>query len=346
MKFLHSTLSLVVIVTVLLNPITVDRVLAEKTTTEVVSEIFSATSTPVNNEDIVATSTVARIAEPTIRVGLFKTADVVSVVSEAYYNLYAGNQFVVAVPANEPIKFKYQAGLYSAESSSISFSAPRYLRLVPNDPADFFTITSYSRPVKGRGKNFNVYRGTLEYRFSPKSKLPYVINELPLEEYVAGVAESADSVPTEYAKALLVAARSYAYAMLGTPPSEKHMFDVYATTQDQIYLGYNSEQMMPNITAAALSTAGEMVTYNDVPVITPYFGHSNGHTKSWPAKTKQAARPWLKSVVATYDKGKTMWGHGYGMSTHDAEMHAKKDGWTYDQILKYYYTGTEVTKMY
>jgi peptidoglycan hydrolase-like amidase len=47
-----------------------------------------------------------------------------------------------------------------------------------------------------------------------------------------------------------------------------------------------------------------------------------------------------------YDKGKTMWGHGVGISGSDALARAGKDGWLYDQILKYYYTGVEVEKIY
>jgi peptidoglycan hydrolase-like amidase len=282
------------------------------------------------------------ITEPTIRVGLYKTEKPVVFVSDAPYALYAGTQEIGTVPANEELTLTYAAGVYSATSASLSFSAPKYFRLVPPEFSNQFTLKNYSRLVSGRKKiNFNAYRGVLEYRYSPKSKLPYVINELPLESYVAGIAESDDGVPTQYAKALLTAARTYAYVHLGKI-SDAHLFDVYATTQDQLYLGYNSEIFMPRIAAAAASTTGEMVTYKAAPVMTPYFGHSNGKTKNWAGKS----RPWLVSVVAEHDKGLKLWGHGYGMSARDAMLHAKKDGWTYEQILRYYYSGTEVERIY
>jgi stage II sporulation protein D len=51
-------------------------------------------------------------------------------------------------------------------------------------------------------------------------------------------------------------------------------------------------------------------------------------------------------VEAVYDKGKKMWGHGVGMSTQDALQRATKDGWTYEQLLKHYYTGVEIEKIY
>lgn len=38
-------------------------------------------------------------------------------------------------------------------------------------------------------------------------------------------------------------------------------------------------------------------------------------------------------------------GHGVGMSQHGAEAYAKS-GWTYDKILRHYYKGTEIKKLY
>lgn len=284
------------------------------------------------------------IPEPNIRVGLYKTKEPIKFTSEFAYEIFSGEKSRGIISAGEIALMSYKNGLYSIKSASAEFGSFDYFRLVPEDSQNFFTLVNYSRPVKGRKKiNFNVYRGILEYRYSPKSKQSYIINELPLNFYVAGVAETHDAAPLEYIKALMVAARSYAYAHISKiPPTEKRMFDVYATTVDQIYLGYNSELFMPRAAEAAASTVGEMVTYNGNPVITPYFSHSNGLTKNW----KGADRPWLKSVKTIYDKGKRMLGHGYGMSNNDAMARALKDGWTYDQILQYYYTSTTVERVY
>jgi len=89
-----------------------------------------------------------------------------------------------------------------------------------------------------------------------------------------------------------------------------------------------------------------MVTYNGAPVVTFYFSHSDGATKSWEETFGDTNRPWLQSVEAIYDTGLKMSGHGIGMSNHDASVRAAHDGWTYYQLLKYYYTGTEVEKIY
>jgi len=284
------------------------------------------------------------ISEPTIRVGLYKTKIPIKFVSDFDYEVWSGDRSRAVILAGTTTTLSYANGLYTIKTDNLEFGLSDFVRLAPTDPRNFFILANYNRQVKGRGQiNFNVYRGSLEYRYSPKSKLPYIVNELPLDLYVAGVAETHDAAPVEYIKALMVAARSYAYANISkTAPTEKRMFDVYPTTVDQIYLGYNSELFMPRTAQAAEDTAGQMVTYKGNPVTTPYFSHSDGKTRSW----KGNDRPWLKSVKAVYDKGKKMYGHGFGMSNYDAQKRAAKDGWTYDQILQYYYTSTTVERVF
>jgi SpoIID/LytB domain protein len=144
-----------------------------------------------------------------------------------------------------------------------------------------------------------------------------------------------------------VAARSYAYKNINfEPPTEKRLFDVFASTQDQLYLGYISEQKMPRVAQLAQETIGEMVTYKNNVVTTPYFTHTNGQTKTWKNSKGVNDRPWLISVECVYDKYKKFFGHGFGMSTHDALMRATKDDWGYVQLLQYYYTDTQIEKIY
>ena len=74
------------------------------------------------------------------------------------------------------------------------------------------------------------------------------------------------------------------------------------------------------------------------------FARSNGHTKS--AKVVWGTdQPWLQSVATPYDKGRTQWGHGVGMSARDG-LYRAKDGANWDDILKYYYTGIDLQKIY
>lgn len=283
-------------------------------------------------------------AEPIIRVKIYQTKDPVKFSSPFAYAVYSGEEAKGVLPVEEMGKLSYHTGVYAFTSKSLDFKSPDYVRLVPDDPTSYFSILGYKRQMPGRKTNYNTYRGTLEYVFSPKSAELYIVNELPMEEYVAGLGEASNGSAVEYLKALAVAGRTYAYMMLG-PRSAKHLFDVYASTIDQLYLGYNSEIAMPRVAASALDTSGIIVTYNGAPVITNYFAHSNGLTKTWDGRGF-GSRPWMESVEAPYDVGKKMSGHGYGMSCNDAIMRAQKDGWSYDAILSYYYSHTDVTRMY
>jgi archaellum component FlaG (FlaF/FlaG flagellin family) len=288
------------------------------------------------------------ISEPSIRVGLYKTNKEVVFRSIFPYSIFSGLENKGILVQGQELALSYSEGKYSVRSPDTTFVSSEAIRLVPGDLNSFFEIKNYNRTYSGSpGKNFNAYRGILEYAFSPKSVMPYVVNELPLDQYVAGIAEVSNGVAIEYMKAVLVAARSYAYQqIISGVPKDKRMFDVYASTIDQLYLGYNSELTRPRVAQAAHDTYGEMVTYENNPVVTPYFSHADGHTRSWKEVWGGADKPWLQSVVTQYDVGKAMSGHGVGMSNYDASFRAAKDGWTYDQILKHYYSGTEKQKIY
>lgn len=294
--------------------------------------------------------------EPKIRVGVAKNP---VELGEAFRFRYLDDQVIVydgdlprgvlkekvmgAITANTN-------GTYSFKGGDIEFTTNQYVRVVPknNQHATFLTL-NYSRRVKWRGAtDFNIYRGSLEYRKTVDGHDNYYfINEILFEDYVAGIAEASNLDPEEFLKAQAIAARTYAYYI--QQKSNKHeerFFDVVATTGDQLYLGYNNEVITPNYVAATKATRGEFVTYNDDFVITPYFGHSNGTTRSWTSVWGGSHKPWLVPVSAEYDLGRTRFGHGVGMSQRDAALRAKKEGKTYNQLIKHYYTGTELEQFY
>lgn len=316
----------------------------------VISEEISKTSTsskPV--EPVVATMEERRLTqEPIIRVGLYKTDKPVEWWSDYIYTVYAGSENMGQLDPGEKVVLSYKDNTYSLAAPRISFSDIHPIRLVPDDDAYIFTLPKYNRTISWLGKaNLNAYRGAMEYRYSLKSQMPYVINELSLEDYMLGIGETSANAPIEYIKAILVAARSYAnYQIANGTPIEDKLFDVYASTADQLYLGYNSELAMPRVAAAARETSGEMVTYKNQPVTAPYFANSDGKTRTWKDAWGGANKPWLIPVPCIYDKGKKRLGHGVGMSAADAKSRALIDGWNYKKILQYYYTDTVVEKIY
>lgn len=311
------------------------------TTTEMLEEVAIASSTVATNTENRIILDREPILEPTIRVGIYKTSAPVTFQTDFDYEVWMGEESFGYLPRAELVTLSYSQGVYGFVSPSITFEGAKPIRLAPFQPDAYFVLPNVERRISGRKPNYNAYRGALEYRYSPLSKMPYLVNELSLERYVAGVTETSDSAPPEYIKALQIAARTYAFVRIsGLPPTDRRLFDVFATTQDQLYLGYNSEKDMPKVEALTKETSGLMVTYKRNPVTTNYFSRSNGKTKT------RAGSPWLTSVVAKYDVGLTQHGHGYGMSGRDAMLRAQRDGWTFDQILTYYYSGTQIEKMY
>jgi hypothetical protein len=303
---------------------------------------------PVGYQDPVFTSNRTLINEPAIRVGLYKATDVVQVKSPMPYNIYSGGELKGILPAGESATLDYANGIYTCKSNSLNFNSSSSIRLVPDEISYYFILSNYDRKLSWKGdKNFNAYRGIMEFVYSPKSDAPFVVNELPLDEYVAGIGETSNGAAMEYIKAVLVAARTYAYYQMNNGVSaDKRTYDVVATTADQLYLGYNSEVLMPRVVQAEQATYGYMVTYSNTPVITPYFGHSDGRTRNWTEVWGGTQKAWLQSVETTYDAGLSMFGHGVGMSCNDAAHRADEDAWTYEQILHYYYQGTQAEKIY
>ncbi len=298
--------------------------------------------------------------EPRIRIGVWKDpADGVKFVSnDDDYQVFDGGVLIGTLHRGQGAEMTYSGGLYYFSGDGINFSTGVFIRLEPKtDPHAVFALTNYQRLVNGKGaENFNTYRGAMEYRATSDNQSVYVIEDTLFEDYMMGIAETSNASNMEYMKALLTAARTYAYNVQNSSKHDTRHFDVVATTGDQLYLGYESEKTMPRVAEAAQTTRGLMVTYDtdanpdtpNEPVITPYFANTDGRTRSWTEVWGGATKPWLVSVVAEYDKRdkKRMSGHGVGMSARDASFRAEEKGEAFDTILKYYYTGVAVEKMY
>lgn len=291
--------------------------------------------------------------EPRIKVGLFKIEEGEAAQFVSYEDDYLIVDGVTGVTLgvlkeNRITNFRYDVdeAMYTVDGGGVDIESENYLRIEPkNNEHAIFTLYNYDRYVTWKGpNNFNTYRGAMEFRMGEKTDDVWVINDLLIHDYAKGIGENANSSPIEYLKAQSVAQVTYAYAIMQT---DKHgVFDVVATTGDQLYLGYENERIMPRFVEAVNAVRGQMVTYKGEVVITPYYAHSDGRTRGWHEVWGGNLRPWLVSVPAKYDVGRNMFGHGVGMSQIDASLRAKNDGWDYKQILAYYYTDTDVTLMY
>ena len=160
--------------------------------------------------------------------------------------------------------------------------------------------------LAGNGRSNGTYRGALEFRPGALGGIN-AINAVRADDYVKGVIplESPASWPIEALKAQAVAARTYALATSKGGDG----FEQYPDTRSQVYGGAGAEQ--PSTNAAADATAGQLVTYDGVPVATYFFSTSGGRTEDVENTTLgDEPKPWLRSVADKYDSvsPKHRWG--------------------------------------
>ncbi|MDD2917089.1 MAG: SpoIID/LytB domain-containing protein, partial [Candidatus Gracilibacteria bacterium] len=208
--------------------------------------------------------------------------------------------------------------------------------------------------------NDNIFRGKISL-INENGKL-VVVNELPLEDYLRGIAEVSNGDNEEKIKTILVAARSYAY-FYSKPENRKFPGKAYDGSDNpdefQKYLGYGYEKRSPNSARLVDATNGQIITYDSIPIKPWYFSESNGQTLSakqycenrvqkgsLPINTVCQDIPYLQSVTDPGGVGHTQKGHGVGISGIGATYLAKDMGFTYDRIIGYYLDGTKVEKKY
>jgi peptidoglycan hydrolase-like amidase len=264
------------------------------------------------------------------------------------WQVYDLNDTLLAsIPAETEIKFFYSntTAKYSFDFVDKTIRIDSYLKL-NNFNNGIFTVTSLQdSPTWNRSINYNKFSGDLEIRHNDYKDRTWLIETLPLEDYVRGIKETSNYDPIEYLKTMTVAARTYALYHHNTGTKHAKEFYDVDSLYDQVYKGYVVRDVLPNLQKAVDGTKGIVGTYNDELIIAPYFARSDGRTRSYQEVWYRDV-PYLVSVKTPYTEGKTMFGHGVGIDATDARERAENDGWTYDQLVKYYYTGVKLEKIY
>lgn len=285
---------------------------------------------------------------PNIVLGLFTTRGQVRLAAAGAYSLLDADDVPVKdLSGVTTVSFDFAAGAYAVRNGDYVYTTAAHVSFRPLDPAStIFEVPSYeNRPTWDPTVNFNRFRGTLTVHYVKATDRLWVKETLPLEDYLRGLAETTNASPYEFQKALVTAARTYALFVLSIGGKHKsEYFDLDATGNDQVYKGYASELARPNVVRAVEETRGIVVTYAGDIVVTPYFSRSDGRTRSW-SEVWHGSNPWLVTRPAPYDVGKTLWGHGVGMSASDAVGRANA-GTNWQDILKYYYSGIELKGLY
>lgn len=284
--------------------------------------------------------------EMNIRVGLYDTTDNVVVTADGDFEAqYENGEVIASYKAGTEVMVGYVGGTYALTAGGQAQNLKSFPRLVPKNSPTIIKVISFENK-NYEGINDNLFRGLIEVQYADSTDSLWVINELGLESYLRGVAEAWNGDNPEYLKTLMTAARTYAMYHILTGGRNKNEHFHVDDDNDQVYRGYGFESRSPNITQAIIDTAGKMVTYNNEVVVTPYFSRSDGRTRAWEEVWYGDPKPWLISVDDPGCKGMTKLGHGVGLSAYGARYFVTEKGWTYQQTLTYYYTGTEVKKIY
>jgi len=265
------------------------------------------------------------------------------------YNIYSGDKQILKLFAYDTATVEKYGDQYRIKTSKGTIAAQGPIRFEEVNDAIFEIKNFENRPTwDTTGKlNDNQYRGIIEVRLVDGELA--VINELNIEDYLKGLGEVSNTEELEKIKAIMVAARSYAayYTTVGTkfPGKPYDLNDDPNATQK--YLGYGLEKRSPNVSKGVQDTAGQVITYDGEIVIAPYFNQSDGkRTKTAKEVWGWTHTPYLVSVADTYCDGTGEFlGHGVGLSGCGAKGMAIK-GFTYQQILKHYYTGIDITDLY
>ncbi len=293
-------------------------------------------------------------SEPIVRVGLFRTTDDQMKVKgyTGPFRVFQGTKTICSFEKDQEatIKFDRTNLVYKLTGPGCtSQSSEPYKVERTSGEWDPLEMSDFHRPVSWYpGADDNKFRGILELRYAaddPDHDV-WTINELPMELYLRGIAETSDVSPLEYQKALLIAARTYGYYhwTRGTK-HETRGFQIDGK-YDQVYRGYGAEARSPKIVQAVTETRGQIVTYQGKLAITPYFSRSDGRTRSWGEVWYGGSNyPWLVTVPVPQDAGRTLWGHGVGMSASGA-LGMANEGDDYIKILKHFYTGVEIMKYF
>lgn len=197
------------------------------------------------------------------------------------------------------------------------------------------------------------YRGSMEFAWLASYRSAWVVNTLPMDDYLAGLVEQNDTIPWEALRASAIAFRTYAYTVRAERRARGNLFDVAASTRhtptlytrDQVYHGYARELSGTRLRDAIHDTRGCVLTYAGSTIHAVYFSRADGRTRSWHTAWGGSLKPWAIAVDDPYSRGQTLLGHGVGLPLRSVNAMAAA-GANGEQILASYYTDINFEHVY
>jgi hypothetical protein len=155
------------------------------------------------------------------------------------------------------------------------------------------------------------------------------IDTIPFEEYVKRVVphEVFPSWPAETLKAQAVAARTYSWFFINQDPEA----DYHVT--DWVNFQYMCDSTTPATDLAVDETRGEYLAFDDQIIVAFFSAENSSPTRSHPTLA------YIQAVDDPVSFGRVRNGHGYGLGQWGAQRWAERHDWSYQAILRHYYTG-------
>jgi len=155
------------------------------------------------------------------------------------------------------------------------------------------------------------YRGAIEFR--PSGGRLTAINVLPPEYYLLGVlpSEMSPSSHAEALKAQAIASRTFMVYRMNEGGHRNQGFDLCDTTHCQAYRGSGREHV--NSTSAVNQTHGQMLFYNNAPILAVYFACCGGVT-DYSQNVWSLPKPYLRAVRSITVHNPSEWTRTFTMA--------------------------------
>jgi stage II sporulation protein D len=235
-------------------------------------------------------------ADPTIRAGLLQDADAARVIATqgAVDLLVQGGSAVETVP--------------QGQRRTIEVTGDRRFRILRADGTEVATVGGPGADLIARLQNgarirvpewgHELASGEVRFQVTAPGRA-HVLAVMPVEAYVRGISEVPNSWPLEALGAQAIAARTYAYWRIAGALRADCGCDVYTSTADQYFVGWDKEASSQGErwVQAVEATARSVATWGGEPIYAAYSSSSGGYTENiervWPGS---APRPYLRGV--------------------------------------------------
>lgn len=234
--------------------------------------------------------------EPAITVGLLQNAGTARLVSTA-------GPFDLALHSGELVET-----VPAGQRRTVEVTGDRRFRILRQDGTEVAVVGGPGNDLVARlqpGSRVRVpewghelAHGEVRFRATGPGTA-HVLAVLAVEDYVLGISEVPNSWPLPALGAQAIAARTYGYWRLAGALRADCSCDVYTSTADQVYVGWDKEASAQGErwVQAVTDTARVVATYRGQPIYAAYSSSSGGYTenieKVWIGATPQ---PYLRGV--------------------------------------------------